>query len=347
MDHPTHTRPVPRYASLDRLLLTLAWPRPQSYELARESTSRLEQTATALASYPEAAWAAPNLRTAVEGLRTRIGFVQTHWTSTLAALEPGAWDAERADALTADLAEIARAGAAIRDLIAAAHTPPNASLGAGARPDAARHRRTLEDASAAPRGVGGVAAAIGQLPPGAARLLLQALAIVTAAAIVTVVCYEAFDRPDAARETPGTSSLPRASRSPTGIEHTASQDAAATPSGTASSTGTTADSGTVSSLQVQLLGASPAQPRIEVLIYLDTTTTTPVAVQVSYRAEGEPHTATLEQTATGHTSYQLALAIDVAALCGRPVSVTADVGGLSASQTTTAGPCNPQTRSRT
>jgi hypothetical protein len=35
----------------------------------------------------------------------------------------------------------------------------------------------------------------------------------------------------------------------------------------------------------------------------------------------------------------MAFAIDATAYCGRPVLVAASAGGLSASQTTSAGPC--------
>lgn len=97
--------------------------------------------------------------------------------------------------------------------------------------------------------------------------------------------------------------------------------------------------GTVTSLQIQLLGASTASPRIEVIVYLDTVSTAPVTVAISYRAVGQADTGTTTRIATGGTSYQIALPIDAAAFCNRAVLVSASAGGLSASQSTSVGAC--------
>lgn len=167
-------------------------------------------------------------------------------------------------------------------------------------------------------------------------MLVQAVGIVTATAIVSVVCFEAFDR------SPSTHASP--TRQAAGMRRASSLSPAPSPRTAQASPGAASlppagAAGTVTSLQIQLLGASTASPRIEVIVYLDTVSTAPVTVAISYRAVGETATGTTTRTATGATSYQIALSIDAATFCNRAVLVSATAGGLSASQSTSAGAC--------
>lgn len=327
---------TPSRANLDQLLLALSVPKPVSYDLADTALNRLRQTAEALEVCADALLTKPGMSAAVQGLWTRIAFVLDHWLCEHRGLDATAWDTAHADALTADLTDIARTAAAIRDQIAdlgPARTPPATR----ANPDTQtpRHRRHADPARAS--AVPDVAAA-GPLPPGAARLLVQAAAIVAGAGIVSVVCYEAFDTGPGANRQAGEAGV-SAARSVSVASHTASTPKATNATASAASTGLGTVSTGVGSLQIQLLGASAAEPRIEAVVFLDTATTNPVTVQLSYRATGGPHTVTVDRTEAGRTGYQIAFDIDTTAYCGRPVLVEAGAGGLSASQTTSAQPC--------
>ena len=334
-------------AGLEQVLLALSWMSPTSHELAADAITRLARTQAELAEYIAPIPDAAPLTQVVNTLHTRIGFVLQYWQSELAALETGGWDLAHAQALDRDLREIASTGAlALKLTTAHGNTPnpggnpnPAPTPDGGRRPGAgrARHRGPSgrsQTGSAVPFGRTGVAES-GKLPEGAARMLLQAAGIVAATAIVSVVCFEAFDRQppthtSPARQAAGMRGV-RTSPTPTPSRRT--------PLASPSATGLPTVAGSVTSLQIQLLGASTASPRIEVIVYLDTVSTAPVTVAISYRAVGQADTGTTTRTATGSTSYQLALPIDAAADCNRAVLVSASAGGLSASQSTSAGAC--------
>jgi hypothetical protein len=305
------------------VLLGLSWMSPTSHELAVHAITRLTRTQAELAEYTAPIPGSAPLTRVVNALHTRIGFVLHHWESELATLETGDWDPEHAQALDRDLREIASTGAlALKLTTGRGSTPdpggiptPAPVADSGRRPGAgrARHRGPgdrSQTGSAVPLGETGVAR-LGKLPEGAARMLFQAAGIVAATAIVSVVCFESFDRQPPTHTSPAS---PNSMSLPAAV-------------------------GTVTSLQIQLLGASTASPRIEVIVYLDTVSTAPVTVAISYRAVGQADTGTTTRIATGSTFYQIALPIDAAAFCNRAVLVSASAGGLSASQSTSAGAC--------
>lgn len=332
---------------LKEVLLGLSWIRPDTHELAVDAITRLTGTQAELVEYTAPIPGAPALTRVVNALHTRIGFVLPYWENELAGLETGGWDPAHAQALGRDLREIASTGAiALKLTTTRASTPdpggipnPAPTPDGGRRPgaDRARHRGPgiqSRTGSAVALGEAGVPG-LGKLPEGAARMLLQAAGIVAAAAIVSVVCFEAFDRQPPTHTAPARQAAGmRAARTPP-----TPTPSRGTPLASPSATGLPTAAGTVTSLQIQLLGASTASPRIEVIVYLDTVSTAPVTVAISYRAVGQADTGTTTRTATGSTSYQLALPIDAAALCNRAVLVSASADGLSASQSTSAAAC--------
>lgn len=342
---PAH---APAPSRLEQVLLGLSWASPTSYQLAQDAITRLADTQSELAEFTAPGPGRAGAARAVGALHARIGFVLGYWTEALVALEPGEWNDEHAAGLDRDLREIASTGAVALNLIThrAATPSPDASSaidpGRGPGPGGARHRgRGRRDApgqSVPPAGIG--AATRATLPAETARLVTQTAGFVLAVAVVSVVCFEAFDRH------PGqTPALPR----PAAAAHAASSPTPArspvTTQASPSETGRPAASGEVSSLQIQLLGASAAQPRIEVVVYLDAASTAPVTVAISFRAQDAPGAVTTTRTVAGQTSYQIALPLQVAADCGQAVLVAASAGGLSASQSTSAGVCATSTNS--
>jgi len=332
---------------LVQMLLGLSWMSPTSHALAVDAITRLTRTQAELAEYTAPIPGSAPLTRAVNALHTRIGFVLRHWEGEIAALETSRWDPAHAQALDRDLREIASTGAlALKLATARASTPgpggipspaPAAAVG-GRRPARARHRGPgdrSQTGSAVPLGETGVTT-LGKLPEGAARMLFQAAGIVAATAIVSVVCFESFDRQPPTHTSPARQAAVGVRGANTPPIPTPSRRI---PLASPSATGLPAAAGTVTSLQIQLLGASTASPRIEVIVYLDTVSTAPVTVAISYHAVGQADTGTTTRTATGSTSYQLALPIDAAAFCNRAVLVSASAGELSASQSTTAGAC--------
>lgn len=326
--------------ALDRTLLEMSWPLPRTLELAVQSVRSLERISGALAGQRPGI-AEQDVRAGVDALLARAGFILPHWTGELAALAPDGWSVAHADALALDLAELARTGAKIRDVIAAAPAPgptvvhaADARAGTGHR--RTRGRRPLWHLSPGNRhSAEAVIGAFTGLPPVSRRLLLQACAIIPAGLAVAAVCYLAFDRHHLAApqaQSPSARTSPRAATSAA----TKALARAAVSTGPAKAT---LAAQPVTSLQIQLLGASSAQPSIEAVVYLDTASPAPVEVHIAYHGTTDPRSVAESEQLSGRTSYQFALPIDAAPYCGGGVVVSATSGGFSASQTTTAGPC--------
>ncbi|MBR7827816.1 hypothetical protein KDK95_15965 [Actinospica sp. MGRD01-02] len=344
--HETRPAATAGPPGLEQVLLGLSWISPTSYQLAQDAVERLARTRAELAAHTAPIPGSAPLTRAVSALHTRIGFVLHHWESELAALETGGWGPEHAQSLDRDLREIASSGALALKLASTQrgeanpagipNAAPSADTGPRLAAGRARHRghsgRT-RTGSVSPIGETSLTARR-RLPNAASRMLVQAAGIVAATLIVSAVCFEAFDRTPPGNASPTTQAAGiRAARTPSPAP------SRRTPPSTPGAASLPAAAGIVTSLQIQLLGASTATPRIDVIVYLDTASTAPVTVAISYRAVGEPTTGTSTRTAAGHTSYQIALPIDAAAFCNRAVLVAATAGGLSASQSTSAGAC--------
>jgi hypothetical protein len=328
-------RPAPpaALAALDRILHEISYPVPTTRALALEAVQRLAGTRTALLAYTDpAAGIDREMRRAISVLLGRAGFVLTHWTAELAKVTADGFSAAHADELAADLAEIARTGAALCDLITTPSAAPPPAPGLSV---AARHRRSAPHPpqQSAPGAVGGA----DRLPPGSRRHIVQAGAITAAAAVVGSVCYVSFDRgrshsPTAAVMTSGTSSAGHgAATSVSSPPRTAARPA---PPVTAASA-----PGQVTSLQIQLLGASADDPRVDGVVYIDTASTAALNLQISYHGTVSGHSAGESATVSGRTSYQFSFTIDASPYCGGGLVVAAVAGGESASQSTSTQPC--------
>jgi hypothetical protein len=330
-------------SGLEGVLLGLSWASPTSHDLAANAIARLAETQSVLPS----AGSAP-LSRLLDGLRARIGFVLDHWAVELATLDPMQWSAAHAQALDRDLREIASSGAVILNFTASraarsipAGVPagePAGDLGGGRYVPAGSaceggSGRHAAAGSAAPA-AHGVVAVLARLPEGGARLLMQAAGIVAAAVVVSAVCFEAFDRQP--RPEPGPAILTTAAHggstpSSTPRPPTASQ----TPSGSHQPVA----AGTATSLQMSLLGASEARPRIDVIVYLTAASTAPITLVIDYRAQDDTKAGTVRRTVSGAVWYQIAVPIDATNLCGKAVVVSAQAGGLSAGDSTAAAQC--------
>ncbi|HTJ67933.1 MAG TPA: hypothetical protein VL551_10420 [Actinospica sp.] len=326
--------------ALDRTLLEMSWPLPRTRELAVQSVRSLERISGALTGQRPGI-AEQDVRAGLDALLARAGFILPHWTGELAALAPDGWSVAHAEALALDLAELARTGAKIRDVIAAVPAPGPTVVRAATASAATGHRRTRARrppghlSPGKRHGAEAVIGAITELPPVSRRLLLQACAIIPAGLAVAAVCYVAFDRHHPA--------VPQAQSASTRTSPRAATSAATKASAWAAvSTGpakATPAAQPVTSLQIQLLGASSTQPSVEAVVYLDTASPAPVEVHIAYHGTTDPRPVTESEQLVGRTSYQFALPIDAAPYCGGGVVVSAASGGFSASQTTTAGPC--------
>lgn len=339
--------PIPRprtggqgVRAVDRALLEMSWPLPTTRDLALDAVRSLERIRAELLAQQGPDLTKAGVRDGIDALLGRSGFILTHWTGELAALAPEEWSPAHTDALTLDLAEIARTGAQIRDLIAA--TPPSAASVAGtARASApVGHRRTRTPPPVrqpTPDTVhvsGSVLDTFSRLPPTSRRLLLQASAITCAGLAVAAVCYLAWDRHHPAAPTAKGPAVRGTSR-----PAAAGSAAPALPAASTSSPVATPAADPVTSLQIQLLGASSTRQSVEAIVYLDTASPVPVEVDIAYHGTADPRPVTGSEQLAGHTSYQFALSIDAAPYCGSGVVVSASSDGFSASQTTSAGPC--------
>ncbi|WP_034262045.1 hypothetical protein [Actinospica robiniae] len=323
---------------LDRLLLSLSWQRPDTAELAAAAVARLRCTGDGLRDL-----AAEGLggreRRGLEALRVRIGFALSHWEGELASLGAREWTREHGEALAADLSEIARAGAALRDLVcrpaptALSAAAPSASVPAETSTRwPGRHRGSTQDLVLSEQH-GETDQPPARLLASQARMLTQSGLVVIASAAVLAICLQSF----AAHGSRATASKTPSAHTPTRpIRTPASTPLAERPSAPSAAT----DAGEVTSLQIQLLGAGSGAPRIAALFYLDTTGTGPVDVQITYRGTAAPSRAVPETKAlSGATSYKFALGIDAVPYCGAGVVVSASAGAFTASQSTSAGPC--------
>lgn len=341
--------------AVDRALLEVSWPLPKTRDLALDAVRKLERLLATLAEQRPAI-TEPDVRNGIDVLLRRGDFMLPHWAGRLATFAADDWSAADADALTQDLAEIARTGAQICNLIADPPAAPRPSAALGADPiPTAGHRRTHSAAPArqpAPDTLGATEYVIGaftQLPLVSRRLLLQAFAIIPAGLAVAAVCYFAWDRHHPA--TPPAKSHP--TRSTSGAAMPASSASSARPAPPESPTSAAqapASAPPVTSLQIQLLGASSTQPSVEAVVYLDTASPVPVEVQITYHGTvdpADPRPVTDYERLAGRTTYQFALSIDAVPYCGGGVVVSALAGGFPASQTTSAGPCPTTSSSST
>lgn len=330
------------------VLLTLAWPHPDTMAAAQRAVEELERTHRqlqdpgSLAAIPDA-----EVREASERLCAAACWVLGYWTSELDKTGTGGWTREQAAALGEDLTRIARTGAGILNRIerlepGGAPSQVEASyLALVPAPRHARGRRdrpgTAVDARAGgsePSWVGAYVA-VAQIPREVHRALVFGGAVAIGAAAIGAGWYVKYDRYHRG------SAAPRAVGSFTNPAQAATAGASA-----AEATGpkTSADraptvSAEVTSLHMQLLGASAAQPRVEVYLALATTGVGAVTVRLSWVAANR-HSGQVTQVLAGDTAYDYFYPIDAASLCGGAVTVTAAAGGRSTSSPTSAGPCS-------
>lgn len=266
---------------------------------------------------------------------------------------------DTAHALAAELREIAQAGGLVLDRVEALldgrHQPvPGAAEWAKQPTTPASptpHRRT--GIQTKPRRGPSPAALVepaSDEDPGAVSVLVRALyqhriigfsVAAGVAALALVALYyatapaQAHIEPSASR--PGAGN-PRPSASPQSGGSTATSRASVSTRATGVST--VAAGAGVAVLQIALLSGSTTQQRVDALVSVQTSTTVPVTLQISYwgqRAAGRVGQSWYSTVLSGGRAYQVPIGIPTGSYCGDVLTVTASAGGQYAAQNTSPG----------
>jgi len=309
---------------LRAVVLSLSWPRPERRDLAVCAIEALARTREQLGVAVNTV-SDPQLRGAVAGLVSSAGFVLDYWPGALAGIAPQQWSTAHMEALSADLAQIALAGAPVLDRIS--HLSTRSPAGP------AVESATVSHADAAPRHAFPNVAKRKASATGPARWTTIAAGF--AALVLAAAWYLRYDRP-------------------TGTQHPAPQQTAGTPVDTAAVAPPVAessitptdpaatDAAPVTSIQIELLGSSAQVPQIVADFLIDAEGTGAFELRVTWGRSGQPQAGAAARVISGATSYQFTMPIPAADLCG-PVAVEAFAGTVSASTTTQAAPCPTST----
>ena len=326
---------------LRAVVLSLSWARPERRDLAVSAVEALASTREQLSAAVSAVSDA-QLRTAVAGLVSSAGFVLDYWPGALAGIASEQWSPTHTEALSADLAQIALAGAPVLDRIRHLSARPQAGpavesaavshVCAAPRHGSANAAKRKASATGQARWTAVAARFVGNP---ARRSVAVMWATGFAALVLSAAWYLRYDlasgtQHSAAGHAGGTPADTEAVMPPVARSSKTPTDPAAT------------DTAPVTSIQIELLGSSAPVPQIVADFLIDTDSTGAFELRVAWGRTGQQQADTATRVISGATSYQFTMPIAAADLCG-PVSVEAVAGTVSASTTTDAGPCPTST----